>query len=113
MLFFNSKLCLNFLNQYNFLFLSNNIYWPIKFVYGITLAHGFIFTLVFCAKPAPAENAVYDQEYPDELFPGDTVTYRCDDGYRLIGSATIVCQYDGRWNASIPTCEQGNFDLKH
>ena len=54
---------------------------------------------------------MYDQEYPDKLFVGDNVTYRCDAGYILNGSATLVCQYDGTWNASAPTCEQGNFDF--
>ena len=56
---------------------------------------------------------VHVQDYPDELFPGNNVTYRCLAGHTLIGSATIVCQDDGTWNVSIPTCEQGNFGLNY
>jgi CUB/sushi domain-containing protein len=32
------------------------------------------------------------------------VTYRCDDGYALNGSATLVCLDTGEWNTATPTC---------
>ena len=76
----------------------------------------FIFTLVTCARPPPPAFGSYDQGYPDELIVGDHVTYRCVHGYILNGPATIVCQDDGTWNPSIPTCEKGgrsNFDFNY
>ena len=35
---------------------------------------------------------------------GDIVTFQCNIGYILQGSNTIVCQEDGSWDASLPTC---------
>ncbi|XP_066265871.1 E-selectin-like [Branchiostoma lanceolatum] len=35
---------------------------------------------------------------------GDEVTFTCDSGYDLAGSATITCQAGGTWSNSDPTC---------
>lgn len=36
---------------------------------------------------------------------GSTVTYRCNSGHILIGSATIKCQLGGNYDAPPPTCQ--------
>ncbi|XP_078678989.1 clotting factor C-like [Branchiostoma floridae x Branchiostoma belcheri] len=35
---------------------------------------------------------------------GSQLTFRCNDGYRLVGGAQIICLYDGQWNDVLPTC---------
>ncbi|KAI8507111.1 hypothetical protein Bbelb_155500 [Branchiostoma belcheri] len=52
--------------------------------------------------PAPTNGAVTGSN-----SLGDTVTYSCDSGYNLVGSATRTCQADLTWTASDPTCEAG------
>ena len=36
---------------------------------------------------------------------GDTATFSCDDGYRLVGTSVLTCQSVGGWTASPPTCQ--------
>uniref|UniRef100_A0A674GT48 Sushi domain-containing protein n=1 Tax=Taeniopygia guttata TaxID=59729 RepID=A0A674GT48_TAEGU len=36
--------------------------------------------------------------------PGQTVTFRCHDGYSLQGSASVSCQEDGSWQPPAPVC---------
>ena len=38
------------------------------------------------------------------LTPGSTATYSCDKGYELNGSSVLVCQANGLWNGTGPTC---------
>ena len=35
---------------------------------------------------------------------GDTVRYKCDIGYFLMGNDTITCGRDGRWSDQLPRC---------
>ena len=39
---------------------------------------------------------------------GDIITFSCNDGYKLVGSAQIECVASKSWFGNIPTCE-GNF----
>ncbi|XP_074599969.1 E-selectin-like isoform X1 [Brevipalpus obovatus] len=32
-------------------------------------------------------------------------TFTCQDGFKLYGSATVVCGYDGRWAGTMPYCQ--------
>ena len=32
------------------------------------------------------------------------VTYECDEGYNLVGNATISCSTSGTWSSEPPTC---------
>ena len=36
---------------------------------------------------------------------GVSVTVTCNLGYKLSGLSTIVCQNNGQWNSTVPTCE--------
>ncbi|KAF2976113.1 hypothetical protein EK904_014684, partial [Melospiza melodia maxima] len=38
--------------------------------------------------------------------PGQTVTFRCHDGYSLQGSASLSCQEDGSWQPPAPVCDR-------
>jgi hypothetical protein len=39
-----------------------------------------------------------------DLTPGATATYSCTVGNKLAGSATRMCQPDGTWDGTAPTC---------
>lgn len=39
------------------------------------------------------------------LVPGSMAMYSCNVGRQLIGSSVRVCQDDGTWSESEPTCE--------
>ena len=36
---------------------------------------------------------------------GQTATYSCNTGYRVVGGSTRTCQATGRWSGSAPTCQ--------
>ena len=38
--------------------------------------------------------------------PGSTVSYSCDPGYVLEGSAMRMCQTNGVWTGSDPVCNR-------
>ena len=46
---------------------------------------------------------------------GTTANYTCDSGYTLNGNGTRVCQTNGTWSGSAPSCEckGNNLDLYH
>ncbi|XP_069194508.1 P-selectin isoform X2 [Procambarus clarkii] len=50
------------------------------------------------AVPANTKVAVGSRE------PGSLVSYTCDPGYKLFGSAAMTCGADGRWAGSLPVC---------
>ena len=35
---------------------------------------------------------------------GSLATYRCNEGYSLIGNSQRTCQSNGHWNGSTPEC---------
>ncbi|MCA9532348.1 MAG: hypothetical protein KC593_01670 [Myxococcales bacterium] len=39
---------------------------------------------------------------------GDTVNFSCDMGYNINGSSALMCQSNGLWNGSAPTCTLPN-----
>ena len=34
----------------------------------------------------------------------DVATFSCDSGYDLVGSQELICENEGSWNGSNPTC---------
>lgn len=37
--------------------------------------------------------------------PDDVASYSCATGYALVGASTSVCQHDGTWSESTPSCD--------
>ncbi len=57
-----------------------------------------------CAEPGLPSNG---KKHGEDYSIGATVTYECDDGYKLIGSSSRTCLDDSRWSTALPTCEPG------
>ena len=43
---------------------------------------------------------------------GAMATYTCDEGFNLIGNSTRLCQADGSWKGTDPTCQSELTDLQ-
>ncbi|XP_070546484.1 coagulation factor XIII B chain-like [Ptychodera flava] len=70
----------------------------------ITCRNGYLTTVprcepADCTDPGDTENG----EKTGFFFHGETVTYTCNDGYTLRGSAELTCSL-GSWDNSVPTC---------
>ena len=66
-------------------------------------------TVVSCGPPPSVSNGSF--RMPTSITFGGVVTYSCDAGYQLSGSATVTCQASGSWSG-IPICTgKSNFIL--
>ena len=65
-------------------------------------------------EPGPLPNGVGFPLSRLPVNPGSKHTFRCRNGYRINGSATVTCQNDGTWS-TFPTCEAnpGKLDFHH
>ena len=72
---------------------------------NIIIAHVFHFTAILCANnlSSPDNGTVK----VDASTFGSQANYSCSEGYILNGTTTLtrVCQADGQWSGSEPTCE--------
>ena len=57
--------------------------------------------LGYCGDPGTPVNG---RRSISGLTEGHTVTYTCNTGYRLSGSATRTCRSNGLWSGSSATC---------
>ncbi len=65
----------------------------------------FLPEVVTCPALSDPTNGMVD--VPNNNF-GTVATFTCDNGYTLTGGSFRVCQNDGTWSGSAPTC-QGEF----
>ena len=76
---------------------KNRSLFELLYIYIILYSHN----TVMCSNlPAPSNGRV-DQRGNQ---PGDTATYFCNTNYELSGDRTRICQNDGSWSGSAPTC---------
>ena len=47
-------------------------------------------------------NGISDAEV--ETAVGSSITVRCDDGYKLVGNETVVCEESNTWG-QLPECK--------
>ncbi|XP_041840984.1 sushi, von Willebrand factor type A, EGF and pentraxin domain-containing protein 1 isoform X2 [Melanotaenia boesemani] len=55
-----------------------------------------------CGKPSPIPHG---HVLGSEFGYSSKVKYECDEGYKLNGDPTLVCQSDGLWNKLPPRCD--------
>ena len=54
--------------------------------------------------PTPAHG--YIESTSCDSFYNNVTTYKCNDGYRLVGEPQLTCGKDGMWRPTVaPTCE--------
>ena len=52
------------------------------------------------------DDPTYGEVRLQGLQVGHTATYSCDSGFILQGQGARVCQVDGNWSGSAPTCKK-------
>ncbi|ELT94722.1 hypothetical protein CAPTEDRAFT_112484, partial [Capitella teleta] len=57
---------------------------------------------VKCNYPGRPTNGDIDGTSP-AIF-GTVATFSCDDGFSLNGNSEIICQANGKWSGSKPSC---------
>lgn len=55
-----------------------------------------------CPAPNLPPNVIIDS---GTYRSGDSLVFRCSDGYDLLGSKTIACTASGTWSSSVPNCQ--------
>ena len=58
-----------------------------------------------CPIPLPPVHGNVDDS--NGRAAGDTITYSCDSGYRLVGEITRECRDDTTWSGNDPVCYIG------
>ena len=61
-----------------------------------------------CRAPPPVDGAtcecpIDNPDQPIEFNVGDTISYKCMDGFRMVGNASVTCQRNKQWTQS-PVC---------
>ena len=73
-------------------------------------------TVINCGNPpAPSNGRVLSIDVPSNQDPNaylSTVTYACNTGYTMIGSATRTCEKCGTWSGTTPVCQRKTIFLK-
>ncbi|XP_066271290.1 cartilage matrix protein-like [Branchiostoma lanceolatum] len=59
---------------------------------------------VECRDPGMPMNGIRRGSF----FQGGQVDYSCNDGYSVVGEASIRCQEDGSWSGEAPMCRLGD-----
>ncbi|CAN9509297.1 unnamed protein product [Ophioblennius macclurei] len=60
-----------------------------------------------CTEPVKCQNPgspQFGHRGDSDFLAGGEVAFGCDDGYELVGAASITCQETGRWDRPAPYC---------
>lgn len=60
--------------------------------------------MIFCCNSR--QFVVFSQ---DKFHFGDLVSFQCDFGYIMSGSASLLCTSGGIWNGTVPECQCMSF----
>ena len=72
-------------------------------MYVLVSFPGLITAGISCGQLVNQSNGYVDTSVGTSI--GDVARYSCDTGYILNGTAERICQADGQWSGSVPTCE--------
>ena len=64
----------------------------------------FILSAVDCGPPPSPVNG--HVSHPDGTTFRQTATYSCNEGYNLKEGSTRLCNAEGAWSGSEPTCQR-------
>lgn len=70
-----------------------------------------LFPALHCAKPAGIAHGSLSKPAKAFFTPGTSVSYICEPGFSLSGTASIYCTQSGTWSHPPPIC-QGVFVLQ-
>ena len=59
-------------------------------------------SVITCGDPGTVANGQRDATAGTAY--GATLTFSCNEGYRLLGNAVRRCEESGQWSGSQPTC---------
>ena len=74
----------------------------VVYSYFMILAIPLHLTAILCANLSTPDNGTVTL---DANTVSSQANYSCNEGYILNGTTTRVCQADGQWSGSEPTCE--------
>ncbi|XP_032826473.2 sushi, von Willebrand factor type A, EGF and pentraxin domain-containing protein 1-like [Petromyzon marinus] len=60
------------------------------------------FADVECPLPGPISNGAVEAT---DFRNGSSISFRCHEGYTLIGGPTVTCLSHGEWSQKLPSCE--------
>uniref|UniRef100_A0A8C0IB78 Sushi domain-containing protein n=1 Tax=Bubo bubo TaxID=30461 RepID=A0A8C0IB78_BUBBB len=65
--------------------------------------------VLHCSKPADIAHGSLSGLAKAFFTPGTAVSYICEPGFSLIGTASIYCTQSGAWSRPPPVCQGVNF----
>ncbi|XP_068107307.1 complement component receptor 1-like protein isoform X2 [Hyperolius riggenbachi] len=67
-------------------------------------------TRLYCPEPILANGTVYSGKKQDGSYDiNDSITLKCDQGYRIRGERTLRCGRNYKWNYDFPVCVPGSY----
>ncbi|KAH1172406.1 hypothetical protein KIL84_008024 [Mauremys mutica] len=71
---------------------------------------------ISCRPPPDITHGSHISQTEQEFAFGSAVTYKCDQGFSLIGEASIHCRtkdnLNGEWSGPAPECKEPGFDTR-
>ena len=74
---------------------------------GVSILH----TAVQCQVPGKLLNGELISSTGNTFNYNQTTKFRCNEGFRLSGSAVLTCTSLGKWDAPLPTCVEQRCSL--
>ena len=69
-----------------------------------TMLRKCVLITALCQKPEISNGKLSVEK--DQYVSPETVTVRCDPGYRMVGSQNILCSENKFWSPDVPKCEK-------
>lgn len=60
---------------------------------------------ILCSTPMAPANGDVDTSGAISFGPGSSIEYSCNNHFTLVGEPYAICENDGKWSSSEPTCQ--------